>query len=81
MSRATVEFVERFFDAFDRHDESALLDLVHPDVEFRSLIVEVEGGFHGHEGVHLYLRERFAAFRTSASRPMRFAQSEGRRRG
>jgi ketosteroid isomerase-like protein len=62
MSQATVEFVQRFYDAFDKHDESALLDLVHPDVEFTSLIVEVGGGFHGHEGVRLYLRELFGAF-------------------
>jgi ketosteroid isomerase-like protein len=62
MSQATVEFVQRFYDAVDKHDESALLDLVHPDVEFTSLIVEVEGGFHGHEGVRLYLRELLGAF-------------------
>ena len=62
MSQETVEFIERFYDAFAKHDESALLDLVHPDVEFTSLIVEVEGGFHGHEGVRLYLRELFGTF-------------------
>jgi ketosteroid isomerase-like protein len=62
MSEATVELVQRFFNAFDQHDESALLDLVHPDVEFASLILEVEGGFHGHEGVRLYLSELFATF-------------------
>jgi ketosteroid isomerase-like protein len=62
MSQATVEFVQRFFNAFDEHDESALLALVHPDVEFTSLILEVEGGFRGHDGVRLYLRELFATF-------------------
>ena len=62
MSQATVELVQRFFDAFDRHDESALLELIHPDVEFASLIVEVEGGFRGHEGVRLYLSELFETF-------------------
>jgi ketosteroid isomerase-like protein len=62
MSQATADFVHRFFDAFGRHDESALADLVHPDVEFASLIVEVEGGFHGHDGLRRYLRELFATF-------------------
>jgi ketosteroid isomerase-like protein len=62
MSRATVEFVQEFFDAFDRHDESALLDLVHPEVVFASLIVEVEGSFQGHDGLRLYLSELFATF-------------------
>jgi ketosteroid isomerase-like protein len=54
--------VRRFFDAFDSHDEETLLDLVHPEVEFTSLIVEVEGGFQGHEGLRTYLRELFATF-------------------
>ena len=62
MAQATTDLVRRFFDAFDRHDESALLELVHPDVEFTSLIVEVEGGFHGHGGVRRYLTELFATF-------------------
>jgi ketosteroid isomerase-like protein len=62
MSEATAEFVRRFFDALDSHDEPALLDLVHPDVEFTSLIVEVEGGFQGREGLRQYLSELFTAF-------------------
>jgi predicted ester cyclase len=59
---ATADFVRRFFDAFDSHDESAMLDLVHPEVEFASLIVEVEGGFYGHAGLRTYLRELFGTF-------------------
>jgi ketosteroid isomerase-like protein len=62
MSQATAEFLQRFFEAFDSHDESTLLDLVHPDVEFTSLIVEVEGDFRGHEGLRRYLSELFTAF-------------------
>jgi ketosteroid isomerase-like protein len=62
MSQASVELLQRFFDALDRHDESALLELIHADVEFTSVIQEVEGGFRGHEGVHLYLSELFEAF-------------------
>jgi ketosteroid isomerase-like protein len=62
MTQATVELVRRFFAAFDEHDEPALLDLVHPDVEFTSLILEVEGAFRGHEGLRLYLSELFSTF-------------------
>jgi ketosteroid isomerase-like protein len=62
MSQATVDFAQRFFDALDQHDETALLELVHPDVEFTSLIQEVEGRFRGHEGFRSYLRELFATF-------------------
>jgi ketosteroid isomerase-like protein len=62
MSQATVQLVQRFYDAFDKHDVSALLNVVHPEVEFKSLIVEVEGGFVGHDGVRLYLSDLFATF-------------------
>ena len=62
MSSATVELVRKLFDAMNRHDESALLNLVHPEVDFASLIVEVEGGFRGHDGLRLYLRELFTTF-------------------
>jgi ketosteroid isomerase-like protein len=58
----TVEIIERFIDAFSRRDEPALLELAHPDLEFTSLIVEVEGGFHGHAGARRYLQELYATF-------------------
>jgi ketosteroid isomerase-like protein len=62
MSQENVGFVLRFFRALNRHDERALIELVHPDVEFTSLIQEVEGTFHGHDGFRDYLSELFAAF-------------------
>jgi ketosteroid isomerase-like protein len=62
VSRATVEFVNRFYDALNKHNEAALLELVHPDVEFRSLIQEVEGSFRGHQGVRDYLSGLFTTF-------------------
>jgi ketosteroid isomerase-like protein len=62
MAQATSEFVHRFFRALDQRDQPALLDLVNPDVEFASLIQEVEGRFRGHVGLRQYLRELYAAF-------------------
>jgi ketosteroid isomerase-like protein len=63
MSRASAEaLLYRFVEALDRHDEAALLELVDRDVEFHSLIQEVEGGFRGHEGVRAYLADLFVSF-------------------
>jgi ketosteroid isomerase-like protein len=62
MSAETIDFAHRFFGALDRRDETTLLELIHPDVEFTSLIQEVEGRFRGHEGFRAYLRELFATF-------------------
>jgi ketosteroid isomerase-like protein len=62
MAPAAVELVQRFFDALNEHDTDALVELAHPEVEFSSLIVEVEGGFRGRDGVRRYLRELFDAF-------------------
>jgi ketosteroid isomerase-like protein len=62
MSRETVDLAQRFFAALDQRDETALLELVHPDVEFTSLIQEVEGRFCGHEGFRIYVRDLFATF-------------------
>jgi ketosteroid isomerase-like protein len=46
------EIAERVFAALQRRDLEALLDWVHPEVEFTSLIAEAEGQtFHGHDGV------------------------------
>jgi ketosteroid isomerase-like protein len=62
VSQENVDFVHRFYAAFNKRDESALVDLVHPEVEFTSLIQEVEGNFAGHEGLHRYLASLFSAF-------------------
>jgi ketosteroid isomerase-like protein len=62
MSQETIDVAQRFFAALDQHDETALLELVRRDVEFTSLIQEVEGRFRGHEGFRAYLRELFATF-------------------
>ena len=62
MSRENVDFGRRFFDALDHRNEDTLMELVQPDVEFTSLIQEIEGRFRGYDGFRSYLRELFAAF-------------------
>jgi ketosteroid isomerase-like protein len=52
MSQENVELVQATHEAVNRRDLDALLALVHPEVEFRSLIAEAEGqDYRGHAGV------------------------------
>jgi ketosteroid isomerase-like protein len=52
MSQENVEVMEALNDAVRRGDLDGFLSLVHPEVEFRSLVAEAEGRvFRGHEGV------------------------------
>ena len=54
MSQEHVEVVRRAYDAFNERDLDALLSLMDEDVESGSRLVEVEGGFHGHDGVRAW---------------------------
>jgi ketosteroid isomerase-like protein len=57
MSQANVEVVKAAYAAVNRRDIDALLALVDPQVEFRSLIAEAEGRtYHGHSGVREWWR-------------------------
>jgi ketosteroid isomerase-like protein len=52
VSRENAAVLRKGYAAVNRHDIEGLLESVHPDVEFTSLIAEAEGEvFHGHEGV------------------------------
>jgi ketosteroid isomerase-like protein len=62
MAHASAELMTAFVEALSRHDEAALLELVHADAEFTSLIQEVEGTFRGHDGLRSYLSNLFKAF-------------------
>src|SRR4029078_9885783 len=52
MSEENVEVVRRFFDAYNRGDFEATLDLIAPEFEFRpsGLFMDTEGTYHGREG-------------------------------
>jgi ketosteroid isomerase-like protein len=64
MSQENVEVVRSAHAAFARGDLEQFLGLVHPDIEFTSLIVEAEtgGAFRGHEGVMRWLAAVSGAF-------------------
>jgi ketosteroid isomerase-like protein len=51
MSEENVEVVRATFEAFRRRDLDTFLSCFDPDVEYRSLVLEVEGVYHGHEGM------------------------------
>lgn len=55
MSRENEELARRAYDAFGRADFEAFAALLHPEVEFESLILEMEAGsYRGLEGAREY---------------------------
>jgi ketosteroid isomerase-like protein len=55
MPQENVELTHRVFDAFNRRDLDAVIELMDPEVEAISRLLEVEGGsFHGHDGMRAW---------------------------
>ncbi len=51
MSSENVKLAQAAYAAIDRDDLDSFLALLHPEVEFRSLIAEAEGrSYRGHDG-------------------------------
>jgi uncharacterized protein len=56
MSQENVEIVRRLFPAFNRRDLTALLETLHPDVEWVPIMAVLEGRvYRGHEGVREWI--------------------------
>jgi ketosteroid isomerase-like protein len=51
MPEDNVGTVRSSYDAFDRRDLDAFLSVHDPGIEFRSLVLEVEGVYRGHDGL------------------------------
>jgi ketosteroid isomerase-like protein len=72
MSRENVEVVRAGFDALSRGDWDALIEVLDPDVEWRTTGQFVEGGaYRGHDGVREFLTTlggEFDDFRAEAER-------------
>ena len=62
MSRENVELAYRFYDAVNRRDLDAWLSVTDEDAELVSILVSVEGGYHGHEGFRRWWEHVFNAF-------------------
>jgi ketosteroid isomerase-like protein len=68
MSQENVELARRAYEALGRDDLDELLALVDPEVEWHSLVLEMEGTFHGHEGVRRWWTSLHSVFPRLASR-------------
>jgi uncharacterized protein (TIGR02246 family) len=55
MSEANVEVVKRLIAAIIRHDLDAFMEIATPDVEFVTLMTDLEGSLHGREGIGTFM--------------------------
>jgi ketosteroid isomerase-like protein len=66
MSQQNVEVVRRVADAYNRRDVGAMLDELHPEIEWHPLLQVLLGGgaivYRGHEGVREGIRDLDEAF-------------------
>jgi ketosteroid isomerase-like protein len=62
VSRENVDVVRASFEAFRGRDLGAFLSCFDPEVEYRSLVLEVEGSYHGHEGMRSWWDGVLAVF-------------------
>jgi ketosteroid isomerase-like protein len=76
MSDENVEAFKRGVDAYNRRDVEALLEELHPQVEWRPLLPVLLGGkaavFRGHEGARQGIRELEEAFTELRAEPLEF---------
>jgi ketosteroid isomerase-like protein len=62
MAQADVDIVCDSHEAFRTRDLDRWLGYLHPDVEFTSLVLEIEGIHHGHEGARSWWDNVVAVF-------------------
>ena len=74
MSQDNVEIVQRWVEAYNRREVERLLDVSHPEVEFRSVFAALEssGVFRGREGALEYFREIDSAYDDFVLVPLEF---------
>jgi ketosteroid isomerase-like protein len=62
MSRDNIEVVRGTFEAFQARDLDAFLNHMDPEVEYHSLVLEVEGAYHGHDGIRAWWQSVLSVF-------------------
>jgi ketosteroid isomerase-like protein len=62
MSEENIDVVRGTFDAFQARDLDDFLNHMDPEVEYRSLILEVEGVYHGHDGMRAWWENVLSVF-------------------
>jgi ketosteroid isomerase-like protein len=62
VSQADIDAVRESHEAFRRRDLDEFLRYIDPEVEFRSLVLEVEGEYRGHDGIRSWWDNVTAVF-------------------
>jgi ketosteroid isomerase-like protein len=62
MAQADIDVVRESHDAFRRRDLDAWLGYLDAEVEFTSLVLELEGTYRGHEGARSWWENIVAVF-------------------
>lgn len=62
MAQSDIDVVCGSHDAFRRRDLEAFVEYMDPDIEFASLVLEVEGTYRGHEGIRSWWNDILAVF-------------------
>jgi len=64
MSEENVKQTRRAYEALNRRDLNAFLEMMDPDVEFTSRTVQVEGdpSYRGHDGIRQWWKDLLAVF-------------------
>ena len=62
MSQADIELVRDSHAAFRRRDLETFVEHMDPEIEFSSLILEVEGTYRGHDGIRSWWNDILAVF-------------------
>jgi hypothetical protein len=62
MSQENVELAYRAYENLQRDDIEGFLSYVHPEAEWHSLVLQMEGTFHGHDGVREWWSNLRSAF-------------------
>jgi ketosteroid isomerase-like protein len=81
VSQENEELAHRVYAAFSRGDWEAFIELIDPEIEFTSLVLEADGrggAYRGHEGVREYfdsLRGVFADWRSEIVAISSFGQT------
>src|SRR4051812_14831871 len=62
MAPSDIDVVRGSHEAFRRRDLDAFVACMDPEVEFTSLVLEVEGTYRGHEGIRSWWDDILAVF-------------------
>ena len=79
MQAENLDLVKKAFDAFGARDLDALMDLIHPEVEFFPMTRTLAGRaepYRGHEGMRLYFEDVSAVWTELEVQPRRFSHGD-----